>query len=74
MLEKLAGKRYTTLEALKKDIEKAAKRKVVTIIESETEKPEDTDFMIDYTFDDDDDVYTMFYLKDNGGHYYITEV
>jgi hypothetical protein len=73
MLEGLVGNRYATLEALKKDIEKITKRTVSVIIESETERPEGTDFMIDYEFEEFD-IHTLFYLKDNGGKYYITEV
>ena len=73
MLEKLVGKRYATLEQLKNDIEVLTGKQVSAIIESETEKPEDADFMIDLEFDELD-ICTLFYLKDNAGRYYITEV
>ena len=74
MLECLVGKRFETLEELKCDIEWLTDRKVLTIIESESERPEEIDFMIDYEFEEMEDVHTMFYLKDNADNYYITEV
>lgn len=76
MLEKLVGKRYATLELLKNDIEILTDKKIEFIAESQSDRFEDMDFMIDYYFNDDDvdSVYTMFYLLDNGNNYYITEV
>lgn len=73
MLEKLVGRRYETLELLKNDIEILTGKNVSTIIESESDRPEETDFMIDYEFKEFD-IHTIFYLKDNAGRYYITEV
>jgi len=73
--EKIVGKRYENLDMLKADIETCLKREVETIIESESERTEELDFMIDYCFtDDEDEIETMYYLKDNDGRYYITEV
>lgn len=73
-LEKLVGCRFTNLTELKKAIEKLTNREVCTIIESESERLKGTDFMIDYEFIEQEDVYTLFYLKDNAHRYYITEV
>ena len=73
MLEKLIGRRYETLESLKNDIEDLSGRKVNAIIESESERFEDMDYMIDFEFEEFD-IHTLFYLKDNADRYYITEV
>ena len=73
MLEKLVGRRYETLELLKNDIEILTGENVNAIIESESERLEDTDFMIDFEFEEFD-IHTIFYLKDNANRYYITEV
>lgn len=73
--EKIVGRRYESLDLLKADIETCLKRKVETIIESESERTEELDYMIDYCFEDDEDeIETIWYLKDNAGNYYITEV
>ena len=73
MLEKLVGRRYANLELLKNDIEILLGKKVNTIMESESERFEECDFMIDYEFEVFD-IHTLWYLKDNAGNYYITEV
>lgn len=73
MLATLVGNRYETLELLKNDIEIITGKKVNTIIESESERFEEMDYMIDFEFEDFD-IHTIFYLKDNGNKYYITEV
>ena len=73
MLENLVGRRYKTLEQLKNDIEVLSGKKVNAIIESESERPAELDFMIDYEFEENN-IHTLFYLKDNAGRYYITEV
>lgn len=74
-LEKIVGRRYATLELLKQDIENLTGKTINAIIESESEKYEYLDFMIDYEFKEQiGDVRTLFYLKDNGGNYYITEI
>lgn len=73
-MEELVGRRFEDLEDLKETIENLTHEKVVGIIESESDRIEYLDFMIDLEFEDDGDVYTIFYLKDNGGRYYITEV
>ena len=74
LLETMVATRYKTLEDIKHDIEVLTDKKVETIIESESERFEHQDFMIDFTFENDSDVYTIFYLVDNANHYYITEV
>lgn len=72
-LFRIVGKRYETLEKVRDDIEKITGIKVNSIIESESEKPEGTDEMIDFEFELFD-IHTIFYLRDNAGRYYITEV
>ncbi len=72
-LEGLVGRRFGSLEELKAKIEDLTDRKVSTILESESEMMEGTDYMIDYEFELFD-IHTMYYLKDNAGNYYITEV
>lgn len=72
-MERLVGRRYESLNTLKEDIEKISGKKVNAIIESESERPEGTDLMIDYEFEPFD-IHTMFYLKDMADRYYITEV
>ena len=52
MLEKLVGRRYANLELLKNDIELLTKRNVKSIIESESDRLEECDFMIDFCFED----------------------
>ncbi len=70
----LVGKRFNTLDQLKVAIEKISNMKVDMIAESQTERPEDSDDMIDFCYLELQDIHTMFYLKDNAGRYYITEV
>lgn len=70
----LVGKRFNTLDQLKMAIEKMSNMKVDMIAESQTERPEDSDDMIDFCYLELQDIHTMFYLKDNAGRYYITEV
>lgn len=72
-MERLVGRRFKTLDELKAEIEKITQKKVNTVIESESDRPEGTDYMIDYEFKTFD-IHTMFYLKDNADNYYITEV
>jgi len=72
-MESLVGRRYENLDILKADIENISDRKVNAIIESESDRPEGTDLMIDYEFEPFD-IHTMFYLKDMADRYYITEV
>ena len=75
MLEKLVGRRYANLELLKNDIELLTKRNVKSIMESESDRLEECDFMIDFCYEDNEwDIDTIYYLKDNAGQYYITEV
>lgn len=73
-LYELVGKRFNTLDQLKMAIEKISNMKVDMIAESQTERPEDSDDMIDFCYLELQDIHTMFYLKDNAGRYYITEV
>lgn len=70
----LVGKRFNTLDQLKMAIEKISNMKVDMIAESQTERPEDSDDMMDFCYLELQDIHTMFYLKDNAGRYYITEV
>jgi len=74
----VVGRRFPTLDKLKNKIEMTLNRKIQTIIESESEREEEEkelDFMIDYCFEDDpENIETLYYLKDNGGWYYITGV
>lgn len=72
-MESLVGRRYEDLDILKADIENISGRKVNAIIESESDRLEGTDLMIDYEFEPFD-IHTMFYLKDMADRYYITEV
>ena len=72
-LEVMVGRRYESLEEVAGAIESATGMEVKYIIESESEKPEGTDEMIDFEFGEFD-IHTIFYLKDNAGRYYITEV
>ena len=72
-MERLVGRRFKTLDELKAEIEKITQKKVNAVIESESDRPEGTDYMIDYEFELFD-IHTMFYLKDNADNYYITEV
>lgn len=58
-LYNLVGKRFNTLDQLKIAIEKISNMKVD---------------MIDFCYLELQDIHTMFYLKDNAGRYYITEV
>lgn len=75
MLRKLIGRRYANLELLRNDIEVITNRNVKSIMESESDRLEECDFMIDYCFEDNEwDIGTIYYLKDNAGNYYITEV
>lgn len=48
MLKKLVGRRYANLELLKNDIELLTKRKVESIMESESDRLEECDFIIDF--------------------------
>ena len=73
-IEKMVGKRYASLNEIKKEIEKLTSVKVAEIIKSSSDSIKGTDFMLDFEFEDDGDVYTIFYLKDNAGNYYITEI
>ena len=72
-MERLVGRRYESLNALKEDIEKISGKTVNVIMESESDRPEGTDLMIDYEFEPFD-IHTVFYLKDMADRYYITEV
>ena len=71
---KMVGKRYASLNEIKKEIEKLTSVKVAEIIKSSSDSIKGMDFMLDFEFEDDSDVYTIFYLKDNAGNYYITEI
>lgn len=72
-LNAIVGRRYESLDLLKNDIEVLTGRDVNVIMESESDRLEEMDFMIDYEFEPFD-IHTLYYLKDNAGRYYITEV
>lgn len=71
-LEKLVGRRYDSLSLMKIDIELLTNKEVTSIIESDSERFEEMDYMIDFQIGNE--IFTIFYLKDNAGRYYITEV
>lgn len=72
-LGQLAGRRFVYLNQLKDKIEKITYEEVNAIIESESERIPEINFMI-VDLKKGTEVYTIHYLKDNGGRYYITEV
>lgn len=72
-MERLVGRRFENLDELKNSIEEITHKKVGTIIESESDRIDGTDYMIDFEFGLFD-IHTIFYLKDNANRYYITEV
>lgn len=72
-MKTLVGMRFDSLEKLKEQIEKVANKRVRAIIESESERDEAMDYMIDFEFEVAN-IHTIFYLKDNANRYYITEV
>ena len=72
-MKTLVGMRFDSLEKLKEQIEKVTNKSVRAIIESESERDEAMDYMIDFEFEVAN-IHTIFYLKDNANRYYITEV
>lgn len=72
-MEKLVGCRFGSLETLKNKIEKITNKKVGNLLFSESENVEGCDNMIDYYFEGEDDVRTLFFLWDNGKKIYVTE-
>lgn len=72
-MKTLVGMRFDSLEELKEHIEKITNKSVRAIIESESERDEAMDYMIDFEFEVAN-IHTIFYLKDNANRYYITEV
>lgn len=72
-MESLVGRRYESLDDLKDDIEEITGKKVTAVIESESDRMEDMDLMIDFELEAVS-IYTIFYLKDMADRYYITEV
>lgn len=72
-MKTLVGMRFDSLEKLKEHIEKNTNKSVRAIIESESERDEAMDYMIDFEFEVAN-IHTIFYLKDNANRYYITEV
>lgn len=67
-LEKLIGSRFRYIG----DIAESLKEKV-NIIQSESERLDGLDFMLDGEYEDETP-FTLYYLKDNDGLFYITEV
>lgn len=55
----LVGKRFNTLDQLKMAIEKISNMKVDMIAESQTERPEDSDDMIDFCYLELQDIHTL---------------
>lgn len=72
-ISRIIGRRYETLDLLRCDIELLTGKDVAIIMESESDRLEEMDFMIDFQFSNDCEIYTIFYLLDNAGRYYITE-
>ena len=78
-LQNMTGRRYASLEDVKKDMEILTGKSVRNIIFSELEPKENDsecmtlDNMIDYELEGDE-VRTLYYLKDNAGKIFITEV
>ena len=73
-LNKILHKRYKTINDIKIDIEKFTNKKVTNIFVSQSERISGCDCMLDLEFENDDDVYTIFYLLDNARQIYITEI
>lgn len=71
-IEELVGRRFKGI----RDIEKALFARIgedVHIFKSEDEKTDEADFSLDGEVVDAQD-FTLYYLLDNSGKYYITEV
>ena len=75
-LDKLIGSRFTSLEHLEKYL-KVLGAENPHVFESESDLTADCDFMLDGTIkkdsDNDEDYFTLYYLKDRSNFYYITE-
>lgn len=71
-LEKIVGRRYSTMQEVQKDIENITGKKIKNSETSEIPGLK-TDFMMSYRFTDFDNFHILYYLKDNAGNYYITE-
>lgn len=67
-LEGLVGNRYESIEDLKNDF-----LEDVNVFLSESERLEQYDYMLDGEFDQYNS-FTLFYLLDNSGKMYITEI
>lgn len=76
-LKNMIGKRYNSLEDIKKEMEKITGQKVVSMIFADTDpeefEPQELDNMIDYELKYGE-VQTLYYLCDNAGRILITEV
>lgn len=75
VLEKLVGSRFKSVEQISDMIEKYTGYECV-VFESESDMIYGTtDYTLDYYFkDDENEIFTIWYLKDRAGNYYITEV
>ena len=75
-LDKLVGGRFTSLEELEKYLEFLGAENP-HVFESESDLTEECDFMLDGTIkkdsDNDEDYFTLYYLRDRSNFYYITE-
>ncbi len=76
MIQELVGKRFSSLKTIEEDL-KLLGATMPRVHYSESIKFVEQDFMIDGTLDiysqNDEDYFTLFYLKDNAGNYFITE-
>jgi hypothetical protein len=75
-LDKLVGCRFSSLGQLERKLITLGAKKP-NVFESESDLTEDCDFMIDGCIDldsdNDEDYFTLYYLKDRANNYYITE-
>lgn len=76
-LKNMVGKRYNSLEDIKKDMETITGQKVISMIFADIDPEEleqrEMDNMIDYELKYGE-VQTLYYLHDNAGRILITEV
>ena len=71
-MESLVGKRFNSILAIKNYLENIHLMSNVEIVRSENETDESLDFVLDC--ESDCSVFTLFFLFDNKGMIYITEV
>lgn len=71
-MKSLVGKRFNSILAIKNYLEDEHLMENVEIVRSENETDESLDFVLDC--ESDCSVFTLFFLFDNKGMIYITEV